>query len=1840
MKANQFKCAFAAVSILAAAAATAATNAKGSNMKNPLSMSVGGSSTVTLVNEYDPDSKENWDVGVCYIKVKLTKGAAYTIWMQGGDAGDMFFSVDTDFEDESAPFASFDYETRDNGAMQIAYMYADAWDEDDPSSGTYYIQLGGEIGQKTVISFVSGIRSFVQEGEDGNPKRMDMADAIRFDERAQVGDGDFYYIVNLEAGRKYRLWAAGASTPVRIETDQIADLSPETDGLFGVYFASLFPGYSTNNAVAYVVYPTVSGDYVFNISSPTSVSQNFRFMYQAFRKLLPEEHADKVVLSAANGYTAKIMPGRENSDGVYYYDNVIDETLCKIDVASGERWVFDTDSATNSVLMRVYSADGAIVAENGTKGNGDNNVRAAFRASYDGSYYVGVCQPSMLYDDTPDEDYKIGISAVPAEDFESPDDSDDYDDMDDTYLGASIVVPHPGTASGSVVETGAAHGPHVLSARDWYDWFCFAGRGGITYRLKAAWAGEARSDLALRADLYKMVNGAASTVSASFGSLTPGDDTSALTFTADEDAMYYVLVSVVEPMGDGSVRSGLGLDFPAYNLHAVGYINGLDLGLLHVETHGADGTWTLDDQVVPGTTRIGTVQYANGATALVIANHLARVNFRPVDGYTTPDSQILTPSTGEESVFGRYVDSMDPKDDSFELKDILAGGYTWISPDAEGGRATRTLWSDDLVDAYVFAAQEGRSYSFGLKDISESLTGGLVVGGDAAMSFSAYKDGKLVPIEGLQNVLSVEKRAFDAGYVVMQVCHTSESGFEVDSCYGLTYMSANVGTISFESSSVEVGKGDPYVDVVLKRSASEGAVSVRCTTVAGTAKPGEDYYPISEEQTVSWADGDMADKTVRVRLIPSLYDEWTEDRSFQVRIATFAQDAVSDEEYIPVIAGSDSAVITIKSAVDKNPGVVELLDQPIQVTAGDETFRLRLRRTGGDDGRIAIALYTKPGTASDGIDYMNLTYTVVEWADGESGVKEVPFTTYDRKAAAAKAATLGMLAVNADYTKAGYGDYRDCLIPQVATAQTELSIASSVAQDTVAFVSSAVAQGIGISTPIGSWFSDGTLRSGELEEGGSARIGFIVEGPGFLKVDPQVENGGGTANMIYLVGSGTVLDCTDHSGPMVLTVPEGRQTVLFQVNSPSGGAYATFANLDNGLPVKWMPLSSVASDGPLSGAVVPAYGVPLSWTAPQGWNKESLWYRVKLGVTDAATPYQATEETLGLSAPITSPVVAGYITNVVSKLSIGRSSRFYWSVECAYSEDDEPDFANLSWIKSPNVWNFAVSGPGTPATLVSGADAKGNPVVSGSVVELVQGVRFEADLAVEGYVGNISGCVGGTLPPGLSAAGLKISGVPTTPGTYRALVEAGVGSAYGTTTELEFHVAEAGTALGAFGGVLSEDGDASQFAALRNLLLTFSASSSGEIGAAVNYYAGRLSFATSAGFSDYDEKTDVLSVQLSTPVVYDGLTYSNTVDIAVKRGSLEDASHMGAAVGEAKMSLWLRDSSGVPTERTYVCGRIARSNADSEVFAEAMEAFAGYYTIALSPVGPLAVEPSGNGIVTMKVTENGIALFSGTLADGTAISMASYANLVGEDLYDPASCVLEVPLWSSSSDYSLGGTLKFAMGNNVDAGAYADAFAEIEWAKDGASSSYDGAGFRLSLQPVGGWYDTAANLQRYYLDSRFTAETEPVTGIPDYLLYPGLSYVVDTTPHDLDVRFAGNAMTYDAAKLVLDESGRRVDLGNSVNPWNATFAFDRGSGLVTGTFAVISDNGSSMQKYAATLSHKGVLLMNVDPKSPFVDLLTAGFYLMPSSKSGWQISRPFNIRAVSVDNDWSEAELH
>ena len=404
-----------------------------------------------------------------------------------------------------------------------------------------------------------------------------------------------------------------------------------------------------------------------------------------------------------------------------------------------------------------------------------------------------------------------------------------------------------------------------------------------------------------------------------------------------------------------------------------------------------------------------------------------------------------------------------------------------------------------------------------------------------------------------------------------------------------------------------------------------------------------------------------------------------------------------------------------------------------------------------------------------------------------------------------------------------------------------------------------------------------------------------------------------------------------------------------------------------------------------------------------------------------------------------------------------------------------------------------------------------------------------------------------------------------------------------------------------------------------------------------------ITFSTSSGYDEYDAQTGTSKVLLSTPVVSQGVTYSNTVEMAVRKEALDDPLGMGQEIGTAKLTLWLADASGVLTERTYICG-LSRSNGDSAVFTEAMKPFAGYYTVALAPVGPLAGEPSGNGLLTMTLAENGIARFAGILADGTSMSMTSYANLVG-DLSNPMACELTVPVWSSAANYSFGGVVRVRPGAANEAGvatSWVVSTSELSWAKDGVASTFDGGGFHRSLSPVGGWYDTVVNLQRYYLDRDFTVETEPVTGIPEYLRYPGLSYSVDSAPHGVSATLSGNVLSPVATSFVMEkERPRRFDLSKSQNPWGVTLAFSRGNGLVTGTFNLIVDDKSSPQGYAATLNHYGLLLMNRDAKAPLdADVWTAGFYLMPSSKAGWLISRPFNIRATAVDRDWSEVELH
>lgn len=82
--------------------------------------------------------------------------------------------------------------------------------------------------------------------------------------------------------------------------------------------------------------------------------------------------------------------------------------------------------------------------------------------------------------------------------------------------------------------------------------------------------------------------------------------------------------------------------------------------------------------------------------------------------------------------------------------------------------------------------------------------------------------------------------------------------------------------IRLKDSLIEVDEQTGNARVVVQRSfSSVGSVSIGYSTSNGTATAGSDYY--SSSGTLSWADGDLSDKTILVPIRPDILSEGTED---------------------------------------------------------------------------------------------------------------------------------------------------------------------------------------------------------------------------------------------------------------------------------------------------------------------------------------------------------------------------------------------------------------------------------------------------------------------------------------------------------------------------------------------------------------------------------------------------------------------------------------------------------------------------------------------------------------------------------------------------------------------------------------------------------------------------------------------------------------------------------------------------------------------------------------------------------------------------------------------------
>ena len=918
---------------------------KGSCIKKAISLK--GSQTVKLVQEYDSEEKEYYeDSPAAYYSVTLKRGQAYTIWITGGSASSMSLDVDTNWEyyedREDEPSAGFDIFEINGGATQVAYLYADDWDTEedgDPKSGKYIVYISGaSLGASTTLGFTQGIKSFTIVGSEDSPKALTMSTALKT-ANGKLVDGEYWFRATLKAGRKYRVRTLKGTkaSNLTLDVDSIID-----DDDTGAYLKE-----DTARKVAYndafVVVPDATGKYHFIVDGDTS--QSFRFQYQMVPTRAIAKHPS-IPLLEENGFKASFVPGRM-ANTHNYYDEIIDEHLCKIYMKKGEKWSFETEDATVPQQMVVYGPTGKVLGTNESMGydslgNKLLDTRVVVTAPAAGVYYVGVCDPTLDVEDAP----RGGPITLTASLRNGALGADPYDPVDDTIDGASMLVPYPATtndwacaatANDDAIALGSVHGPHRFDSADIYDMFAFPCRKGYTYKLRAAFDQDTEvTQLALGAKLFTMRNGKEVNI-AYTGTVSPSlmDGEDDLTFKAAANGMHYLRVWVAD---------GKGLDFPGYNLHVIAANETNELGLVKCVMQGGVGTWDYNGDAS---------QYANGAVVAVkqTADH------------------SLVPWTGDKPSlkYPQYKGYTATK---------LPSGWTW---DSKNGVLKGTATSS-------FTVKFSKKITVNKKTTTTNIAERVVIGEKPIVKFNAVSGYTVAPGSVLTNVpawkpgdepVTVFARysdIYDSQY---------QTGTKTTVKNGKKIVTKLYSPADGDATDAGAFAITPKVaEATLKRTLwnDDPRDTFKFTATANT------YYNFSVADTTLGGGGDA---------VLSVRDS---SGAVVVENATEASRLLlpAGVSYVTVTHGTGEKADTsyTLSFSKSTTGIVRFTTaKGVATTAytANETASaavLYVART-GTEGAVRVAYETHAGTALPGTNYFPVTTNEISWAAGDKSVKAI-----------------------------------------------------------------------------------------------------------------------------------------------------------------------------------------------------------------------------------------------------------------------------------------------------------------------------------------------------------------------------------------------------------------------------------------------------------------------------------------------------------------------------------------------------------------------------------------------------------------------------------------------------------------------------------------------------------------------------------------------------------------------------------------------------------------------------------------------------------------------------------
>ncbi|MFM1768765.1 MAG: hypothetical protein RJA22_1294 [Verrucomicrobiota bacterium] len=177
------------------------------------------------------------------------------------------------------------------------------------------------------------------------------------------------------------------------------------------------------------------------------------------------------------------------------------------------------------------------------------------------------------------------------------------------------------------------------------------------------------------------------------------------------------------------------------------------------------------------------------------------------------------------------------------------------------------------------------------------------------------------------------------------------------------------GQLQFAATSFEVNEFETNaVITVVRTNGSTGLVTVRATTTAGTARPGEDY--VSVVTTLAFADGETV-KTFNVPIVPDYLAESSET----VLLILDSPGNGAD------LGQASSATLTILNSHLIN-GAFNLSATNYSVVEGSLVARVTVFRNFGSTGAVTVDWRTAQGSASNLFDYIDGSGTLL-WPAGD-----------------------------------------------------------------------------------------------------------------------------------------------------------------------------------------------------------------------------------------------------------------------------------------------------------------------------------------------------------------------------------------------------------------------------------------------------------------------------------------------------------------------------------------------------------------------------------------------------------------------------------------------------------------------------------------------------------------------------------------------------------------------------------------------------------------------------------------------------------------------------------------